>query len=319
MDLGTHDGVPITRTDFVPDGLRAGLIGLRLSSPTATTLDLDVDAHSELMKVYPWGETTPSQSTYNLADTGSVDGRSLVFREQGTPPVANAEAHDYAARGGLDLTPARTDLGPGHRGPQDPAVICPASGPDAPEQPDRCDDTEYGKGTGGALTYDVGVPAGGRRSGSRSPAPKRASPRPGAAQATALARPGRAAAREAVAKREALDAHTRVDLPGDRLLQRERRVEQAEPRRVRAGVARPAVRVTQRGQGVPGAGRARWRRRAGSAPAGPTTRGCSPPTVSTPPSRPSRPGSSQRSRTTCGAARRRARWPTAAAARSSTR
>ena len=32
MDLGTHDGVRITRTDFAPDGMRAGLIGLRLDS-----------------------------------------------------------------------------------------------------------------------------------------------------------------------------------------------------------------------------------------------------------------------------------------------
>src|SRR4051812_11321925 len=68
MDLGTHDGVRITRTDFAPHGLRAGLVGLRLASPTATTLELTVDAHSELMKVYPWGETTPSQKTYNLPD-----------------------------------------------------------------------------------------------------------------------------------------------------------------------------------------------------------------------------------------------------------
>ncbi len=38
MDLGTHDGVRITRTDFAPDGLRAGLIGLRLDASKATTV-----------------------------------------------------------------------------------------------------------------------------------------------------------------------------------------------------------------------------------------------------------------------------------------
>ena len=42
------------------------------------------------MNSYPWGETTPSQTTYNLHDTGGCDGGRLVFREQGTPPVANA-------------------------------------------------------------------------------------------------------------------------------------------------------------------------------------------------------------------------------------
>ena len=87
MDLGTHGGVAITRTDLVPDGQRAGLVGLRLDSARGTTLRLAVDAHSELMKVYPWGESTPSQTTYNLPDTASVSGKNLVFREQGTPPV----------------------------------------------------------------------------------------------------------------------------------------------------------------------------------------------------------------------------------------
>ena len=41
-------------------------------------------------------------------------------------------------------------------------MICPASGAGAPTQPDRCDDTAYGKGTGGRLTYQLSVPAGGR-------------------------------------------------------------------------------------------------------------------------------------------------------------
>ena len=118
MDLGTHGGVAITRTDLAPDGQRAGLVGLRLDAGRPTTLRLAVDAHSELMKVYPWGESTPSQTTYNLPDTGSVSGKNLVFREQGTPPVANAEAHDYAAVVGSHLTPDRFDARP--RAPRAP-------------------------------------------------------------------------------------------------------------------------------------------------------------------------------------------------------
>ena len=47
--------------------------------------------------------------------------------------------------------------GADYRGPQDPAVICPASGPDAPTQPPRCDDTEYGNGAGGQFSYRVEV------------------------------------------------------------------------------------------------------------------------------------------------------------------
>ena len=66
MSLGTHDGVRVTRTDFAPDGVRAGLVGLRLSAASARTVTLGVDAHSELMTAYPWGETTPNQTTYNL-------------------------------------------------------------------------------------------------------------------------------------------------------------------------------------------------------------------------------------------------------------
>src|SRR5262245_31480519 len=62
--------VNVRRTDFVPDGVRATLVGLTLSSSTATTVKLDVDAHSELMQSYPWGGTTPNAATANLPDSG---------------------------------------------------------------------------------------------------------------------------------------------------------------------------------------------------------------------------------------------------------
>ena len=52
------------------------------------------------------------------------------------------------------------ETGTDYRGPQDPAVICPASGPNAPPQPPRCDDTEYGNGAGGQLSYRVKLRAG---------------------------------------------------------------------------------------------------------------------------------------------------------------
>jgi len=218
MDLGTHGGVAITRTDLAPDGQRAGLVGLRLDADRATTLHLAVDAHSELMKAYPWGETTPSQTTYNLQDTGAVSGKDLVFREQGTPPVANAEAHDYAAVVGSSLTPSGSALGPAHRGPQGD-VICPASGPDAPTQPDRCDDTEYGKGTGGQLSYDVRVPRGGRTVWFSVGGSDQGLDQARAAQRQALAHPA-ASLRAKVRARDGVARNTRVDLPGDRLLQR---------------------------------------------------------------------------------------------------
>jgi hypothetical protein len=217
MSLGTHDGVRVTRTDFAPDGVRAGVIGLRLSASSPRTVTLGVDAHSELMKVYPWGETTPSQTTYNLQDTAGVYGKSLLFREQGTPP-GDTETHDYAALVGSTLNPSGADLAGPHRGPQG-AVICPASGKNAPPQPDRCDDTAYGKGAGGGLTYQVTVPKGGRTVWFSVSGSDKGLDEAVAAQSTALRNPA-ALLRAKLAQRKAVEAHTRVSLPGDRLLQR---------------------------------------------------------------------------------------------------
>src|SRR5690242_15793226 len=141
--------VQVRRTDFVPDGLRTTLVGLTLSSASAKTVSLDVDAHSELMSSYPWGWTTPSAADANLPDTGAYANGALQFREQ-------SSKHDYAAYVGSSLRPTNHALGPNHRGPQDPAVICPADG----TTPARCDETLVGKGTGGRLTYDVALKPG---------------------------------------------------------------------------------------------------------------------------------------------------------------
>jgi len=160
MDLPGREGLTVDRTDFVPDGRRAVLVGLEFTAgDTDQSFALKMDAHSELMGAYPWGETNPSQTAYNLDDTVAAEGDNLVFREQGTPPAANALPHDWSAVVGSNLTPTGSDTGDNFRGPQDPPVICPASGPDAPPAPARCDDTAYGKGKGGQLRYDVSVPA----------------------------------------------------------------------------------------------------------------------------------------------------------------
>src|SRR4029453_18011988 len=118
------------------------------------------DAHSELMSSYPWGETDPSQLQVNLPDTASVQGKHLLSRDEGTPPNSNDEAHDWAAAFGSNLSPSDSDTGDDFRGPQDPAVICPAPGANPPPQPERCDDTEYGRGAGGQLAYKVKLRAG---------------------------------------------------------------------------------------------------------------------------------------------------------------
>ncbi|TCO48572.1 hypothetical protein EV646_104394 [Kribbella antiqua] len=207
--------VDVRRTDFVPDGIRATLVGLTLTSSTAKTVKLDVDAHSELMQSYPWGWTTPSAATANLPDTGSYADGSLRFREQGTPPFANATTHDFAAFVGSSLRPTTHALGPNNRGPQDPAVICPADG----TTPARCDDSLVGKGTGGRLTYDVSLAAGQSKtiwfavagSDNGVSAAQREYRR-------ALSSPDgllQAKTRD----RQEIDSMSVVDLPGDRLLQ----------------------------------------------------------------------------------------------------
>ena len=89
-DLPDTAGLKVARTDFVPDGVRGALFGLTVTNPgAARTAKLSVDAHSELMGQYPWGFTgvTPNASD-NLADTGSYDGKNLVFTDDGALPGA---------------------------------------------------------------------------------------------------------------------------------------------------------------------------------------------------------------------------------------
>ncbi len=208
-------GVRVERTDVAPDGVRAGLIGLRLTSGRTRTLRLDVDAHSELTAAYPWGSTTPDQRAANLPDTGAYEGGALVFRERGTPKIPNAAPHDYAALVAADRAPAGHRLGAGHRGPQDPPVICPATG----DAPPRCDDTAFGRGTGGRLSYDVTVRAGHDATVWLAVAGSdHGTAEARIALGAALRDPAALLARKIVARR-AISARTVVDLPGDRLLQ----------------------------------------------------------------------------------------------------
>ena len=214
-DYEKVDQVTVERTDFVPDGTRATVVGLTLTSPQPRTVPVALDAHSELMSAYPWGWTTPDAGTFNLRDTGSVSNGRLLFRENGTPPVPNAEPHDWAALVAGQQAARSHELGPDHRGPQDPAVICPGDGP----APPRCDDGAFGKGTGGQLRWQVKLQAGRPTTlwfavaGSDKGVP--------AAEtelAKALADPAAALASK-VAARQEWDSHTQVDLPGDPLLE----------------------------------------------------------------------------------------------------
>jgi hypothetical protein len=217
MDLPRTDGVRLRRTDFSPDGHRAVIIGLHLTSPEARTVTLSLDAHSELMSAYPWATTIPSQSDFNLRDRAAFDDGFLRFSERGTPPVANAAPHDWAAFVGSRRAPVDHATGRGFWGPQAPPSTCP---PPEETQPYRCDDSIYGKGAGGRLDYRVHLSAGQTRTvwfavaGSdrnRSSARREI--------ASALADPG-AQLRAKVAERKRLAQRTRVRLGGDPLLSR---------------------------------------------------------------------------------------------------
>ncbi|HET9649937.1 MAG TPA: glycogen debranching protein [Microlunatus sp.] len=163
-DLPTTAGLGVQRTDFVPDGRRGALFGLTITNPgAARTAKLTVNTHSELMGQYPWGFSgvTPNASD-NLPDKGSFDGHRLVFTDDGALP--GAPTHHYAAVVGTSLTPSTGAIGPQYWGPQ-AGHRCTGteSGAPADPKPSQCDDGPFGRGTGGQLTYELSLPAGGAK------------------------------------------------------------------------------------------------------------------------------------------------------------
>ena len=214
FDYGDRGGLRVDRLDFAPDGVRANVIGLTFRSDSRRTVRLAMDAHSELMPAYPWGWTTPDAGQVNLADTGSYAEGTLAFREQGTSPGTGA--HDYAAVVGSSARPVSHALGPDHRGPQDPAVVCPAEG----IAPPRCDDSAFGKGTGGRLDYEVPLRPGRATTVWFTVAGSDEGPAAARAEYAKASRNPVGALVSKVEGRLAVARNTVVDLPGDRLLQR---------------------------------------------------------------------------------------------------
>src|SRR4051794_9690030 len=219
--LPPTSGLSVRRTDFVPDGIRGALFGLTVTNPgAARTVRLTVDAHSELMGQYPWGfdGVTPNAKD-NRPDRGRFDGRRLVFTDSGTLP--GGVSHDYAALVGTSMTPSSGQIGRQFWGPQ-PGHRCTGQEPGAPAEPkpSACDDGPFGRGTGGELGYRLRLPAAGSRTVWLAVAGSDAGlPAARTELAKALRHPGRAL-RAKVAARLRLAARTRLDLPGDRLVQR---------------------------------------------------------------------------------------------------
>jgi hypothetical protein len=213
MDFPTASGLKVSRTDFAPDGRRAALFGLQLRNPggAAKTVDVAVDAHSEVMSHYPWAWTTPNAGDFNLDDTGAFRQGALEFHDTGTPH-SNAGAHDWVALVGSNPAPDGGEAGPGHWGSQTAPVTCTA------ESQFFCDDGPFGKGTGGQLRYRVKVPAGKTKTlwiavagSDKGTAAARTELR------NALADPDRALAKK-IASRKRLGNYTQLSLPGDRRL-----------------------------------------------------------------------------------------------------
>ena len=212
MEFPEASGLKVSRTDFAPDGRRAALFGLRLENRgAAKTVNVKVDAHSEVMSHYPWAWTTPNSGDFNLPDTGAFSGGALEFHDTGTPHP-NAGAHDWVALVGSNARPDGGEAGPGHRGPQAAPVICTA------ESQFYCDEGPFGKGTGGQLRYRLTIP----KHGDRTLWVAAAGSDKGTAAAraeldAALDNPARALAAK-IASRERLARNTRLSLPGDRQL-----------------------------------------------------------------------------------------------------
>jgi hypothetical protein len=217
FDLPPAGGLRLQRTDFVPDGRRAALFGLKLSNPggSARTTTVKVDAHSELMTEYPWGFTgvTPNAAD-NLPDTAQYDASAgaLVFRDTGRLPHPNAPEHDYAALVASTLTPVAGETGASpneYRGPQG-TNVCKAE-----EPPSACDDGPFGKGKGGQLRYEVRVPAGGSRTVWVAAAGSDKGLAAGRRELEAALRdPGEQLAAK-IRTRERWGSYTQLSLPGD--------------------------------------------------------------------------------------------------------
>jgi hypothetical protein len=226
-DFPSIDGLQVQRTDFSPDNRRAVLFGLQLTNPGATsrTVPLMVDSHSELLTAYPWGFSVTPNASDNIPDHGSYANHELRFTDDGTLP--GAPEHHYAAlvaaAGQTPTSGTAAATGGAFRGPQ-PGTVCAAN--DGTSPPSACDDGPYGKGTGGELHYSLTIPAHGTKTlwVGVAGSDKGGSQAQSLAQAQsqldgALSNPAHELAGK-IASRQALDAHSHVNLPGDRLLQK---------------------------------------------------------------------------------------------------
>jgi hypothetical protein len=206
-------GLKVSRTDVALDDTQAALFGLELRNDrgAARTVEVKVDAHSEVMSQYPWAWTTPNAGDFNFQDTGAYADGTLEFHDTGTPH-ANAGPHDWVALVGSNTAATGGVAEAGHWGPQSPPVTCTA------ESQFFCDEGPFGKGTGGQIRYSVTVPARGARTLWLAVAGSDAGEGAARAELARALKDPQAALAEKIAARERMAQNTKLSLPGDQRL-----------------------------------------------------------------------------------------------------
>jgi hypothetical protein len=199
-------GLRLTRTDFAPDGRRAVLFGLHLTNngASASTVTVKVDVHSELLNAYPWSSSEGGVG--NVQDSAAFAAGQLVFSDG-----------DAVALAASNRTPEGGEAGQGgYRGPQ-PGSVCAS---DAKVAPAACDDGPHGNGAGGQLRYRVTV--GPRKTETVWVAVAGSEDGLEAARSelTAALKNPDAQLKAKQRARNRLAARSKVDLPGDRALQK---------------------------------------------------------------------------------------------------
>ena len=252
MQFPDAAGLKVTRTDFAPDGHRAGLFGLRLRNDrgTAKTVEVAVDAHSDVHLALPVGLDHAQRERVQRGRHGHVQRR-----------LARVPGHRHGGVGRPRLG-GRGRLGPrpgrrrGRRRPPRPAVTDPRRR--APPSRSSSATTARRQGRQAA---SCAIGSRFPRHGAKTLWIAVAGSTRGAAGARAeldgaLNAPARALAAK-IASRKRLGGHTKLSLPGDRRAGAGHRLGQAEHRRPDPARRRPADPRRQRGQGLPGPARHR--------------------------------------------------------------
>ena len=161
--LPSIDGLRLERTDFVPDGRRGALLGLKLTNPSRRAHDrqVTIDAHSELMAQYPWAfaGTARTRAT-TLRTAASTTAAASSSRTPGRSPGLSGTTHTALVGSDRDAATSGT-IGPDPYCPVAEGRRCGAEA--RRRRRPACDDGPFGRGTGGRLRTCPAARPGGTR------------------------------------------------------------------------------------------------------------------------------------------------------------